>query len=231
MSLKIKGWARNIPKILGILVGVFVLGCLVKVFIWERIYYAEKEGSLRDQPTTPVIYEEDEVSEEEVTPEKVKTHTVKPDRPRYLTIEKLGVRNARIVEVGLTENGKMGVPLGIFDIGWYNKSDKPGAGGTMLMDGHNNGPTRAGVFVNLGNLVVGDKIVIERGDGVKYIYEVMENKTMNVNEANKYMATMQQSPVEGKESLSLITCAGEWTNVQNTYLSRTMIRAVIVENS
>jgi hypothetical protein len=45
------------------------------------------------------------------------------------------------------------------------------------------------------------------------------------------MSTMLKSPVPGKESLSLISCTGEWSQSQRTYLSRAMIRAVLVENN
>lgn len=232
MSLKINGLMGKIPKILFWLVVVFIAGCIVKVFVWEQGYYGGKEGTTRAVTADSVgrVMEEQEVSEEDVTEEQVVQHTVAADRPRYLTIERLGIRNARVLEVGLTSDGKMGTPAGIFDVGWYNVSGKPGGGGTMLMDGHNGGPTRDGVFKRLDALQNGDRIVIERGDGVKFTFEVVENKTMSLDEANNYMSTMQRTPEPGKESLSLITCTGEWTNVQRTYLSRAMVRAVIVEN-
>ncbi|MDR3298363.1 MAG: class F sortase [Candidatus Nomurabacteria bacterium] len=231
MSLKINNFVSKIPKILLWLCVIFVTGCIVKVFVWEQMYYASKDGTARATAApAEVEYEEQEVSEEDVTQEQVKQHVVAPDRPRYLTIEKLGVQNARIIEVGIAKDGKMGVPTGIFDVGWYNNSSKPGGNGTLLMDGHNGGPTRAGVFKKLDTLKSGDKIIVERGDGIKFTYEVVENKTMSVEEANSYMGTMQKTPVAGKESLSLITCTGEWTNVRRTYLSRAMVRAVLVEN-
>lgn len=231
MSLKINSFVGKIPKILFWLCIAFVAGCIVKVFVWEQIYYGDKEGTQRAVAGPAEIeYEEQEVSEEEVTVEQVKQHIVPADNPRYLTIEKLGVRNARVLGVGLTSDNKMGTPTGIFDVGWYNKSSKPGSGGTLLIDGHNGGPTQAGVFKKLDSLKVGDKIVVERGDGVKFTYEVFENKTMTIEEANSYMGQMQKSPVAGKESISLITCTGEWTSVRRTYLSRAMVRAVLVES-
>ena len=232
MSLKINTIVGKIPKILFWLCLAFIVGCLVKVFVWEQIYYGEKEGSMRAiaGPATVDYEEETEVEEETVTEQQIREHTVPADHPRYLTIERLGVRNARILSVGLTSDNKMGVPKGIYDVGWYNKSGKPGSGGTLLLDGHNGGPTQAGVFKKLDKLKNGDKIIVERGDGVKYTYEVTENKTMSVEQANTYMGMMQKSPVAGKESISLITCTGEWTNTRRTYLSRAMVRAVIVEN-
>ncbi|MFV0485298.1 MAG: class F sortase [Candidatus Saccharimonadales bacterium] len=232
MSLKINSFVGKIPKILFWLCLAFIVGCLIKVFVWEQIYYGEKEGSLRAiaGPATVDYEEETEVEEEEITEAQIREHIVAADEPRYLTIERLGTRNARVLGVGLTSDNKMGVPKSIYDVGWYNKSSKPGSGGTLLMDGHNGGPTQAGVFKKLDKLNNGDKIIIERGDGTKFTYEVVENKTMSVEEANTYMGMMQKSPVAGKESISLITCTGEWTTERRTYLSRAMVRAVLVEN-
>lgn len=232
MSLRINSFVGKIPKILLWLCLAFIAGCFIKVFIWEQIYYGEKEGSVRASTTPATVdYEEEtEVEEEKVTEKQVREHKVPADHPRYLTIERLDIKNARVLNVGLTSDNKMGVPKGIYDIGWYNKSAKPGSGGTLLMDGHNGGPTQAGVFKKLDKLNKGDKIMVERGDGVQFTYEVVENKTMSVEEANSYMGMMQKSPVAGKESISLITCTGEWTTQRRTYLSRAMVRAVIVDN-
>ena len=78
------------------------------------------------------------------------------------------------------------------------------------------------------SLVKGDKIIIEMGDGTKYTYEVYDNTTVPLDEADSQMYKMEQTPVAGKESISLITCTGEWSQVQQTYLSRQFLRAIRV---
>ncbi|MDO4508192.1 MAG: class F sortase, partial [Candidatus Saccharibacteria bacterium] len=117
----------------------------------------------------------------------------------------------------------------IFDVGWYDGSGKPGTGDTMIIDGHNGGPNIYGVFKELPSLVEGDIIQIERGDGAFYKYRVVENKQIPLDEADGYMAVADRSPEEGKESVTLISCSGEWSQVQQTYLSRQFVRAVLVE--
>lgn len=229
MSLRINTIIRKIPQIILWLVLLFVAGCLVKVAIWEHNYYKEKEGSRRaPAQEIGVSSESEDVDETEITADQIYAHTVSPDKPRYLSIPKLNVHNARIFEVGLTASGAMATRANIFDIGWYGVSSKPGQGGTLLMNGHNGGPTKVGVFKYLGNLDTGDPIIIERGDGVLFTYQVVENRTFLLAEANAYMATMQTSPIPGVESISLITCSGEWSQSQRTYLSRTMVRATLV---
>ena len=152
-----------------------------------------------------------------------------PDRPRYLTVERLGISNARMLPMGINVEGELTTPNNIFDVGWYDASGKPGQGGTLLVDGHNGGPTRTGVFKALPSLGSGDIIKVERGDGQIFQYSVVENKTVPLSDANNYMATALMSPMKGKESITLISCAGEWSQAQKTYLSRQFVRAILVE--
>ena len=234
MSLKIKTSHLRTPQIIGLIILAIVAACLIKVFIWEQIYYAEKEGSPRQSPTqVSQSGSEDEITEEldetPISESQILEYTVAADKPLYLSIPKLGINNARIKEVGLINDTKLDAPKSIYDVGWYTESSKPGAGGTLLMDGHNGGPTTAGVFKKLDSLSSGDQIIIERGDGEIFTYEVTESQVMSLEDAANYMTTMETSPVAGKESLSLITCAGEWTNTEHTYLSRAMVRAVLVD--
>ena len=227
MSLKISNWKKIITRSLWAILGIVFIAFFVRVAVWEHNYYAEKEGSER---AVAVVEEEEEtVDETDITEEQVQEYTVAADRPRYLTIEKLGIKNARILAVGLTTNGALGTPSGIYDAGWYYGSGKPGQGGTLLMDGHNGGPTKVGIFKYLPSLVEGDIITIERGDGAIFNYTVVENITVALSESDAYMTTAQTTPVAGKESVTIITCTGEWSQAQKTYLSRQFLRAVLTE--
>lgn len=199
----------------------------IRTAIWEYKYYHELEGSPRAVATS--VSSSSDLDETPVTEDQIREHIVPADHPRYLSIEKLGIKNARVLSEGLKQNGELDTPLGIFDVGWYNASGTPGAGKPILMDGHNGGPNVVGVFKYLNQLYSGDKIVIERGDGEKFTYEVVENKEIPLDESDDYMGVALSSPVQGKESLSLISCTGEWSQTRNTYLSRQFVRAVLVE--
>lgn len=231
MSLKIKGW-RKITKwaIWGVL-GVLFLVFFIKVATYEASYYSDKEGSERAvaEAVTGEQPEEEELIEEEPTEQEVREYVVAPDRPRYLSISKLGINKARILPMGVNASGELDTPRNIFDVGWYEASGKPGQGGTMVIDGHNGGPHVLGVFKNLPSLASGDIITVERGDGVIYNYEVVENQSILLSEADAYMATAAKSPQPGKESVTLISCTGEWSQQQRTYLSRQFVRAVLAE--
>ena len=228
MSLKINLSVKQIVKWVALgVVAALLLVFFVRVATWEDAYYREMEGSERAESVEQE--EEEELVEVEPTEEEVYEYTVAPDRPRYLTIEKLGVYNARVIAVGINAQGELGTPNNIFDVGWYESSGKPGAGKTMLIDGHNGGPHVHGVFKDLPNLVEGDIIKIERGDGKIFEYKVVENKTVALSEADEYMRTAFKSPVSGKESVTLISCTGEWSAARGTYLSRQFTRAILVD--
>ncbi len=228
MSLKIKGWKKILSivgwSLLAILIAVYV----IRLATWESSYYAEKEGSER-----AILIEEMEQKEQLIetqpTEDVVREYKVPSDQPKYLTIPKLGVSRARVIAVGINQKGQLGTPNNIFDVGWYDSSAKPGQPGTILIDGHNGGPTKHGVFKNLPSLAVGDVIEITRGDDVVFKYAVKENKTVALSESDSYMKTALKSPEAGKQSVTLISCTGEWSDTQKTYLSRQFTRAVIVE--
>ena len=226
--MKIKGWRKITKWAFWSVVLILFLVFLIRVAVFEHNYYNEKEGS--ERAVAEIVSSDEELIEEEPTEEEVKEYTVAPDRPRYLSIEKLGINKARVLPMGVNAKGELDTPRNIFDVGWYEGSGKPGLGGTLIIDGHNGGPHVLGVFKNIPNLVEGDIITIERGDGVIFHYAVAENATVSLDDSDGYMVTAAKSPEPGKESVTLISCTGEWSQQQGTYLSRQFTRATIVED-
>lgn len=226
-------WKKNLPKIIwGIILLILIL-CLVKIKVWEDNYYREKEGSTRAVAVanTNAPNGEQEVVEEIVTEDAKQAWKVAANKPRFLSIPKLDIDRARVMEIGVNNEGRLQTPINIFDVGWYRTSGKPGEGKVMLLDGHNGGPTMEGVFKYLPNLGVGDEIIIERGDGKFFRYIVAENYSAELSQADREMSKMLTSATQGKEGLSIITCTGDWSQVQQTYLSRQFLRAVIAEEN
>ena len=225
MSLKIKSWRRIIKWAFWSVLGLIFLVFLVRVATFETDYYGQKEGSERAAPVTA----ESTLIEEEPTAEEIEDYTVEEKNPRYLTIEKLGIDKARVIPVGVGLDSRLATPNNVYDVGWFDASGKPGQGKTMVIDGHNGGPHVFGVFKNLPDLTDGDIIVVERGDGKVFRYRVSDSKAVSLADSDAYMAVAQTSPEPNKESLTLISCTGEWSEQQQTYLSRQFVRAVLVE--
>lgn len=219
MTQKQKKSRKIILAIIGLL--VLIVAAALSLAVIKNIddqYIDEK----------PAIVDDPRLEKEEEPPEG--EWIVTADEPRYMSIEKLGIVDARVVGVGIksgTEN-QLDDPVNIHNVGWYNQSAKPGFGtGNLagLYDGHNTGYSANGVFINLGRLVAGDLIKIERGDGQVFNYEVREVATPLLEEVD--MNLMQKSAVNGVEGLNIISCGGDWDETRQTYTHRVTVRAVL----
>jgi LPXTG-site transpeptidase (sortase) family protein len=148
-----------------------------------------------------------------------------------LSIPKLDINKSRVVGLGLVAgSNQLDDPDNVNDTGWYSSSAKPGQAATGKMaglyDGHNTGVNTKGVFYNLGKLAVGDQIIIERGDGQIFTYQVQENQMPALEDID--MNKMMQPVQSGVECLNIITCGGEWDAARQTYTHRVTIRAVLI---
>ena len=198
MSLKLKVSPKLIAKWVAIgLAGVLFLVFFIRVVTFESKYYSEMEGSERDVVETAIEEEEEPLVEEVPTEEEVVEYTVAADRPRYLSIGRLGIVRARIIPVGVKPNGELGTPNNIFDVGWYESSGKPGQGGTLVIDGHNGGPHVHGVFKDLPDLkliIMGNgeceeqlRKNIEDASNIEYIGGKYGTELTNIIKKAKYM--------------------------------------------
>lgn len=204
---------------------------LVVVLVWigwftYRYYTTGQQLPIPIALATPNSH----VEERDVTPQEKQQHSVDPSHPRYISIPSLDIQKARVMQVGVASNGELDTPPNIHDVGWYNQSVTPGSdAGALLLDGHNGGPTKGGVFERLEDMGQGDLITIERGDGELFTYEVVENKTLTLEDLNDGgMKRMSESASVSEEGLNIISCTGNWIPAQNTFDQRVTIRAVAV---
>ncbi len=137
-------------------------------------------------------------------------YSVAPDLPKYVRIPKLGTA-AMVQRQTIDKSGALKAPNNVHVAGWYDGSSKPGEGGAVLLDGHVAGPTQHGVFYNLKNLVAGDTIEVERGDGKIFTYKVV--KAVSSKPEQLDMASALLPVVVGKPGLNLITCTGNVTGM------------------
>lgn len=229
MKLQKSKIKRILPK-LGYLAIILILGgFFLKTFLWEQDYLLNKNGEVRATNVVGTEVEAQEVDETEPTPEEVADFTVPASNPRYITIPSLGnVWNRQVISVGLTRSGALDTPYNIFQAGWYNQSAKPGSGGAIVIDGHNGGPNVIGIFKHLPNAKIGEKVVIERGDGAIFTYTIVKNDTIPLDKSDDYMREIFKV-IDGKETITIITCTGEWSQTRLTYLSRQYLRATLDE--
>lgn len=212
----------------GLIITLAIFAVLGTLCFWIFNWYVNG-----DEPPVPlpVASADPRIDETPVPKDKIDNYKVPASDPRYLSIPKLDVKKTRVMNVGLTNNGQLDVPKNIDDVAWYRKSARPGEGaGAVLIDGHNGGIRRDGVFAKLGTLQEGDEIKVERGDGEAFTYQVVENESMTLEEANKSgMKKMMYSAQSDKEGLNLITCDGKWVPKDQVFDRRIMLRAVLVD--
>ncbi len=132
---------------------------------------------------------------------KIDDYKVAADLPRYIYIPAIHVSKTRIMHLGTDKNYQIISPANVNDAAWYDQSVKPGQIGASFIYGH-----YYGSFHNLGQLKVGDEIIIEIGNGKKFVYQVVNTKVYPVNKVDMAKVLSPQDPkIPG---LSLMTCDG-----------------------
>ncbi len=213
--------------------GKWLLSFVVVILLIVAGWYLYRWYATGEAPPfpAPIAKADPAVDESDVPTAMVASYTVPATHPRYVSIPSLGIGNTRVYPVGVTAQNVLDTPRNINDAAWYTKSMTPGTGyGAVLIDGHNGGITKNGVFAKLSTLKTGDEIDVERGDGQKFSYKVVENQTMSLDEVNATgMKMMMQSADPNKEGLNLITCAGKWVPRLGQFDQRVMLRAVAID--
>lgn len=210
--------------VLAITLLVMLGGGLIVLFLGAR---ADRTVRAQAKQATQITQNDigtvDGTISEEADPESLTSYQTAPDLPRYLTIEKINVKT-RVRSVVRDKNGTLLAPSNIYDVGWYDGSAKPGEAGTIVMDGHVLGPTKGGVFYSLGTLGIGDKLIVERGDGKSFSYSVTATRLYDNDKVD--MEKILTTSVPGKPALNLITASGRFNVRTNQFEPRLAIFAV-----
>jgi LPXTG-site transpeptidase (sortase) family protein len=160
---------------------------------------------------------------EEATPEPDATPEPNCDRgavPASIVVETIDV-DAEI-EILETVNGTMQAPSDENIVSWYKETARLGEDGNVVLAGHLNywGVPQA-VFFAIDTLQEGDVISVTGEDGEVYEYEVQW-----VQQLDAFASPDEAVAPTGEESLTLITCGGEWNAAASEYDHRTVVRAV-----
>lgn len=145
--------------------------------------------------------------------------------PVSVSIPKLHVTD-EVVPVGLAPDGEMEVPE-VDETGYYEHSPMPGEIGPSLLASHVNYNGVAGAFAHIGDLDVGDQIVVTDSTGTERSFAVY---SITVIPKAEY-ATRTVPLVFGKRAtadLMLVTCSGKVTN--HEYADNTIVGARLVDS-
>lgn len=139
--------------------------------------------------------------------------------PARLIIPALNI-NASVQQVGVKADGSMGTPNNFTDVAWYKYGVVPGQEGTAFIDGHvDNGLSLAGVFKHLADINVGDDVYVQKQNGTKLHFVVIDVKSY------PYTGVPMQEMAGQIDAarLDLITCEGTWVSKDKTYDERLVV--------
>ena len=192
--------------------------------VW--LVYIESRYSVQLSPRGELtVSRRTAANEQPPTVRQKEEYAVAAEAPRFLRISSIGV-DARIVPVGKDAAGQIGAPTGIWDVGWYSASNRPGESGVSFIDGHISGPTLPAVFKDLHTLKMHDSIAIERGDGVRLQYQVESVAVRQLTDID--MDALLKTAVNGKPTLVLMTCGGEFNEQAYTYDQRVVVISTLL---
>ncbi|WP_431875675.1 class F sortase [Micromonospora marina] len=143
--------------------------------------------------------------------------------PVTISIPRIGVQ-APIMSLGTNPDGTVQVPPldQAMKAGWYSPGASPGEAGNAVIVGHvDSAQLGPAVFFNLGALVPGDTIVVDRQDG--------SSATFTVREVGSYPKTaFPAAQVYGPSAvpaLRVVTCGGVFDRTAGSYLNNIVVYA------
>jgi sortase A len=144
--------------------------------------------------------------------------------PEKITIPAIDI-TADIMKVGVNENGEMGVPENINEVGWYEPGTKPGGNGNAVLAGHRDGKGMPGAFYRLQDLAAGDTVIIEGEKGKKLTFQVLGVQSYYTNEAPLESIFGYHSD----SRLNLITCNGNFDEGAHEYEERLVVYTQLIK--
>src|ERR671920_2520395 len=147
--------------------------------------------------------------------------------PIALQVDSVGVDAP--VEVGNVTDGVMQDPSGPWVVSWYEPLGKIGEGGNVVIAGHvdywNVGPA---VFWDVRDLPKGDIIRVVGEDGKNYEYAVQWTTSYMADQLTPEVIQNDIVGDTGQETLTLITCGGEFNPDTGEYNQRWVVRANLI---
>ena len=212
-------------------IGTYLIWAAVITLLAVCAWYGYRFYMNGEQPPVPlaVASAKQDVEETPVDETDVIQHKVSESEPRTISIPSLDIEDSRVLPVGLGKNGEPETPTNVHDTGWYNKSAQPGdLTSALLVNGHSAGPSQDGVFKQLPKLTKGSDIVIERGDGELFTYEVHEVKVVTLSELQRDgMKALSASIDPVMQGLNIMSPTGNWIPAKETYDKRVVVRAAL----
>lgn len=143
-------------------------------------------------------------------------------QPVRVEIPKIGV-SSTLEELEVDPEGAMEVPEDPDRAGWYTPAPPPGVPGVSVIAGHVTWNREPVVFFRLGDLRAGDKIRVQRADGVTAVFTI---DRIGQFAKSTFPTKAVYTPTDEAE-IRLITCGGEYDEESNRYLDNLIVWATM----
>ncbi|WP_405429909.1 class F sortase [Micromonospora sp. NBC_00617] len=145
--------------------------------------------------------------------------------PTTIEIPRIGV-NATLMSLGTNPDGTVQVPpLEQADqAGWYEPGPSPGETGNAVIVGHvDSAKLGPAVFFDLGSLVPGDTVTVQRADG--------QPATFRVDSVKSYPKTSFPTELvygpNDRPGLRVVTCGGQFDEAVRSYRDNVVVFATL----
>lgn len=145
--------------------------------------------------------------------------------PVHLSIPTVGIDTKFEGSLGLNDDQSVEVPQSFTEVGWYRYGPTPGEIGPAVVLGHVDSVAGPAVFFRLGQLEVGDAILIDRDDGstARFIVTELEHVSQNAFPTARVYGDIDHA------GLRLITCSGIYDREVRRYSHNLIVYARLAD--
>lgn len=147
-----------------------------------------------------------------------------PSPPVHLSYERLGIETT-LLSVGLNADRTAEVPPKDpgAPAGWYRNLSSPGERGPAVILGHVDTTDGPGIFFPLGNSLPGDRILVERADGLvgAFTVERVESFPRTAFPTDEVYGLVEHA------ALRLVTCGGAFDRDGGGYQENVVVFATL----
>jgi len=142
--------------------------------------------------------------------------------PRRVILPSAGV-DTSLVPIDLDRTGSLVPPPDPASAGWFRSGPAPGDLGPAVLAGHVDSTAGPGAFFRIGQVTVGDPVLVTRADGTTLRFRV----TRVARYAKSAFPTAEvYGPVPDAE-LRLITCGGRFDRARRSYVDDVVVFAAL----
>ncbi|MGY1636496.1 class F sortase [Geodermatophilus sp. SYSU D00742] len=143
--------------------------------------------------------------------------------PLRVRVPAIGV-DSPLVRLGTDATGALVPPTGYDRAGWFPGAAAPGDVGPAVVAGHVDSPDGPAVFWRLRELVPGDEVLVDRGDGTTVRF-VVTDVARHRKEDFPTAAVYGPTP---RAELRLVTCGGAFDPGRRSYTDNVVVFARLV---